>query len=471
MFGKKFRNLVPVIQIFRHNHGVPFAPNGRAFPISGVSTPKFVSADEAIAEIQSGAHIYIHGHAATPTEITDALCDRAATKDYKYNFHHIILSGKVRWAQPEFYGKIRSNCLFICGGMRQAVLDGAADYTPVFLVDIPKIFYDRVVPLDYAIVSVSPPDEHGYCSLGVDVDCTSAAVNSAKHLIGLVNPSMPRTFGDATIHASQFKAMVETDREIYCKGVPESIGEAEQQIGRLIAENLVDNGATLQLGIGGIPDSTLNSMRDHKDLGIHTELICDGILDLLEANVINNTKKAFMPGKSVASFAYGSRRFFDFVHNNPSFHFASCGWTNHPDIIRRNSKMTAINACIEVDLTGQVVSDSIGEKFYSGFGGQVDFITNACNGYDGKGKSILAMTSRTEKGRAKIVPTLSKGAGVVCTRAHSHYIVTEHGIASLFGKSARQRAYEMIKIAHPDDRASLEAAAFERLRVMPSPNF
>ncbi|CAJ0584999.1 unnamed protein product, partial [Mesorhabditis spiculigera] len=469
MFTRHLRRaFLPLLKEQRNSHGVPFAKNTRAFPIAGQSAPRFVSAEEAVSSIPSGAHIYIHGHAATPTELCDALCDRALSDGYKYNFSHIILSGNVRWGKKELYGKIRSNCLFICGSMRQAVLDGAADYTPVFLVDIPALYYDKIVPVDYALVSVSPPDEHGYCSLGVDVDCTSAAINSAKHIIALVNPSMPRTFGDGAVHSSHFSAMVKTDRLIYHKAVPEQIGEAEQKIGKLIAENLVENGATLQLGIGGIPDSTLASMKNHKDLGIHTEMMCDGILDLLESNVINNQAKAFMPGKNVASFAYGSMRFFQHVNNNPLFHFASCGWTNHQDIIRRNSKMTAINACIEVDLTGQVVSDSIGERFYSGFGGQVDFITNACKGYDGRGKSILAMTSRTEKGRPKIVPTIAQGAGVVCTRAHTHHLVTEYGIASLFGKSVRQRAYDLINIAHPDDRESLEKEAFKRMKVMPS---
>ncbi|KHJ80589.1 butyryl-CoA:acetate CoA-transferase domain protein, partial [Oesophagostomum dentatum] len=271
------------------------------------------------------------------------------------------------------------------------------------------------------------------------------------------------------IHQSRIESVVEVNREIYGKPEGLRITEEEKKIGELIAENLVEDGSTLQLGIGAIPDSTLLAMKNHKDLGIHTELLSDGVMDLIEKGVINNSRKSVLPGKAVTSFAFGTQKFYKFLDNNPLIHFDCCSWTNDEGVIQANSKMTCINSGIEVDITGQVVADSIGEMFYSGFGGQVQFINAAATAHDGKGKAIIAMTSRTNKGKSKITTTLTEGSGVVTTRGHIRYVVTEHGIASLGGKNVRQRAHALIRIAHPDARERLEKEAFERLKCMPSP--
>ncbi|KAK7019663.1 hypothetical protein SK128_008263 [Halocaridina rubra] len=318
-------------------------------------------------------------------------------------------------------------------------------------------------------LDVSPPDKHGFCSLGTSVDCARAAVQNAKYIIGQVNPCMPRTFGDGVIHKSHFDAMVDGIENLP-EHKPKARSDVENQIGKLIADNLVVNGATIQMGIGNIPDAVLASLKNHKDLGIHSEMFSDGVVDLVEAGCITNTHKSFQPGKIVGSFIVGTRRLFDFVDNNPFVTMCDVAVVNSIPVIASNPKVTAINSCIEVDLTGQVVSDSIGTKMYSGVGGQVDFIRAAAVCRDGLGKPILAMPSTTSRGDSKIVPFLKQGGGVVTTRAHLHYLVTEWGIANLFGKNLRQRAYELIQIAHPDHRESLEKAAFERLKCMPSPN-
>ncbi|VDO65603.1 unnamed protein product [Haemonchus placei] len=391
--------------------------------------------------------IYVHPHASTPTELLDALCRHVKRNNLsRIRPAHIILQGRIPWTDSEYWGKIRSNCLFICGNLRPLVNQ----------------------------------DSRGFSSMGVDIDCSRTATSSAKKIIGtvnwsalprvlnrisaIVNPSMPRTYGDTVIHISHIDSLVEVkDRKIYAKPDRGKPNEVEQAIGKLIAENLVEDEATLQLGIGAIPDSTLAAMRNHKNLGIHTEAVSDGVLELIDAGVITNVKKSVMPGKIVTSYGYGSRKFYDVINDNPLFHFESCEWTNRPEVIRSNSKMTCINACIEIDLTGQISSDSIGR-----FGGQVDFISSASTTYDGKGKAIITLPSRTSKGKSKIVGTLSQGSGVVTTRGHVRFVVTEYGIADLGGKNVRQRAYELIKIAHPDDRQMLEKQAFERLKCMPS---
>ncbi|EPB75557.1 butyryl-CoA:acetate CoA-transferase family protein [Ancylostoma ceylanicum] len=344
-----------------------------------------------------------------------------------------------------------------------------ADYIPIFLSDMPSYFYNKTFPVDVALISVTPPDKWGYCSVGVNVDTSLAAIENAKKVIAIINPKVPRTHGNTLIHQSRIDSFVEVDREIY--GNPEGmhITEEETKIGKLIAENLVDDGATLQLGIGAIPDSTLLAMKNHKDLGIHTELLGDGVIDLIELGVINNSKKTVMPGKVVTSFGFGTQKFYKFLHDNPMIHFDCCSWTNHSDVVRANSKMTCINSGIEIDITGQIASDSIGKTFYSGFGGQVDFMNASATTYDGLGKAIIALTSRTNKGKSKITTTLAEGAGVVTTRGHVRYVVTEYGIANLGGKNVRQRAYALIQIAHPDDRERLEKEAFQRLKCMPSP--
>uniref|UniRef100_A0A7I4Y2I5 Acetyl-CoA hydrolase n=1 Tax=Haemonchus contortus TaxID=6289 RepID=A0A7I4Y2I5_HAECO len=440
-----------------------------AVPIAG-KFPKRVTADEAVSCITSDSDIYVHSHASTPTELLDALCRHVKRNNLsRIRPAHIILQGRIPWTDSEYWGKIRSNCLFICGNLRPLVNQGHADYVPVFLSDIPRMYHTGVLSADVALISITPPDSRGFSSMGVDIDCSRTATSSAKKIIAIINPSMPRTYGDTVIHISHIDSLVEVnDREIYAKPDRGKPNEVEQAIGKLIAENLVEDEATLQLGIGAIPDSTLAAMINHKDLGIHTEAVSDGVLDLIDAGVITNVKKTVMPGKIVTSYGYGSRKFYDVINENPLFHFESCEWTNRPEVIRSNSKMTCINACIEIDLTGQISSDSIGSTFYSGFGGQVDFISSASTTYDGKGKAIITLPSRTSKGKPKIVGTLSQGSGVVTTRGHVRFVVTEYGIADLRGKNVRQRAYELIRIAHPDDRQMLEKQAFERLNCMPS---
>ncbi|EGT58751.1 hypothetical protein CAEBREN_26340 [Caenorhabditis brenneri] len=432
--------------------------------------PKYVSADEALAMVESNNDIYVGNHASAPNVLLEALCRRVDSANLtNIRMSHLILSGNCPQFDPKYQGKILNNSLFICPGNRKNVNLGIADYTPIFLSEVPSLYTSGALNVDVALITVSPPDELGFCTLGVDIDCTLAAATSAKKIIALVNSTMPRTRGHTTVHSSHFAAMVQTDRPIAFRQGNEEMSETEQKIGKIIAENLVDNGATLQLGIGAIPDSALAAMKQHKDLGVHTEMFSDGVIDLIDRGIINNQKKAFMPGKTVSSFAFGTKEFYKKIDNNPEFYFAPCDFTNHIDIVRRNSKMTSINSAIEIDLTGQIVSDSIGRNFFSGFGGQVDFMAASPHGFDGLGKAIIALPSRTTKGHTKIVPFLTQGSGVVTTRAHARYIVTEHGIANLWGKSIRQRAYELIQISHPDDREKLEKAAFDRFKVMPSP--
>ncbi|CAJ0605185.1 unnamed protein product [Cylicocyclus nassatus] len=384
---------------------------------------------------------------------------------------HIVLRGKIPWTEKEYWDSIRSNCLFICANLRSLVNQGHADYTPVFLSQIPSLFYSRELPVDVALISVSPPDKRGFCTMGVDIDCSRAAASNAKKIVALVNPSLPRTHGDTSIHISQIDYMVEVkDRDVHAKPDGKEPSQVEKTIGKLIAENLVEDGATLQLGIGTLPDTTLAAMKNHKDLGIHTEAVGDGVIDLIEMGVITGLKKSILPGKIVTSYAYGTKRFYELIDNNPLFYFESCEFTNHHEVIRSNAKMTTVNACIEIDLSGQIASDSIGNTLYSGFGGQVDFVSASATAHDGQGKAIIVLPSRTSKGKPKIVSSLTESAGVVTTRGHTHYIVTEYGIADLFGKNIRQRAYELIRIAHPDDRENLEKAAFERFKCMPSKN-
>ncbi|KHJ96575.1 Acetyl-CoA hydrolase/transferase [Oesophagostomum dentatum] len=402
--------------------------------------PKRVTADEAVNIINSNSSIYVHTQASTPTELLEALCKRVDLHGLTdIRMMHVILSGNVPWTDKRFIGKIRSNSMFLDSSTRPLVKQGFADYIPIFLSDITTFFRNKTFPLDYALISVTPPgqflliilsidprfykilDKLGYCTIGVNVDTSLSAIESAKKIIAVVNPNMPRTFGNTIIHQSRIESVVEVNREIY--GKPEglritelSLFQEEKKIGELIAENLVEDGATLQLGIGAIPDSTLLAMKNHKDLGIHTELLGDGVMDLIERGVINNSRKSVMPGKerdkelfeAVTSFAFGTQKFYKFLDNNPLIHFDCCSWTNDEGVIRANSRMTCINSGIEVDITGQVVADSIGEMFYSGFGGQVQFINAAATAHDGKGKAIIAMTSRTNKGKSKITTTLTE---------------------------------------------------------------
>jgi len=371
----------------------------------------------------------------------------------------ISLYGDVELDKPQYHPHFHFNSLFVSGSIRQAVKEGRADYVPVFLSEIPDLFKRNILPLDVAIVQVSEPDRHGYCSLGTSVDIGRSAVNTARHVIAQVNPQVPRTHGDGLIHTSSFHAMVHQNEPLQEVRYGDDMGEEEMKIGRFVAD-LIDDRSTLQLGIGTIPDAVLKCLNTHKDLGVHTEMFSDGIIDLVEKGVITNRFKTIHPNKTVTAFALGTRRLYDFVDDNPAFVFLDIDYVNEAYIIRRNAKVIAVNSAIEVDLTGQVCADSIGTYQYSGVGGQMDFMRGAALS-DG-GKPIIALTSRTAKGIPRIVPLLKPGAGVVTTRAHVHYVVTEYGVAYLFGKNLRQRAQALIDIAHPDDREMLERACMER---------
>lgn len=439
----------------------PFQPLNRQ--------PKWTSAEEAVSAIKSGDTVFVHGAAATPRILVPAMAEygkKAGLKDV--TVCHIHTEGAAEYTRPEYQGIFRSNSFFVGGNCREPINSGRADFVPIFLSEIPLLFHRGLVPCDVALLQVTPPDNHGYCSFGTSVDTARAAVQHAKYIIGQVNPRMPRTFGDGIIHVSHFDALVQGEMELP-ELKSEKLGEVELAIGKLIADNLVEDGATLQMGIGSIPDAVLASLRNHKDLGVHSEMFSDGVVELVEIGCITNHHKKICPGKIVGSFTIGSRRLFDFMHDNPFIVMLVVDYVNDNVIIASNPKVTAINSCIEIDLTGQVVSDSIGTRIYSGVGGQVDFLRGAAMAFDGKGKAILAMPSTTNKGESKIVPFLKQGGGVVTSRAHIHYAVTEYGIAYLFGKNIRQRAHALIEIAHPKHRESLEKAAYERLKCMPSP--
>ncbi|XP_077283969.1 succinyl-CoA:acetate/propanoyl-CoA:succinate CoA transferase [Arctopsyche grandis] len=432
--------------------------------------PDWLTAPEAFAKcLKSGQLVFAQGAAATPQHLLTAMTEHGKAANLKdITVCHMHTEGKAPYTEPECEGIFRSLSMFMGGNVRKAVADGRGDCIPIFLHEIPKLFHKKILQPDIALIQVSPPDVHGYCSLGTSVDCVRAGLVNSKIIIGQINPHMPRTFGDGIIHVSHLDYAVKHEVPL-----PEHGGkpptEVEQKIGQLIGDNLVDDGATLQMGIGNIPDAVLASLKNHKDLGIHSEMFSGGVIDLVNRGCITNNKKTIHRGRIVGSFLIGTKALYDFVDNNPFIEMLEIDYVNKVGVIAQNPKMTAINSCIEVDLTGQVVSDSIGTRMYSGFGGQVDFIRGAAEGFDGLGKPIIALPSSTNKGESKISPLIKPGAGVVTTRAHVHYVVTEHGIAQLFGKSLRQRAHALINIAHPDHRESLEKASFERLRCMPSP--
>ncbi len=422
---------------------------------------KYVSAAEALSLIQSDQRVFIHGSACTPLYL---LRELAKEKDRLKNVEivSITLRGDIEIDKPEYQSAFHINSMFVSASVRNAVKEGRADYIPVFLSDIPDLFKRKIMEVDVAIVQVSPPDEHGYCSLSLSIDIARSAVDSARNIIALVNPLLPRTHGDGMIHTDRFTKMVFHEAPLPEENYGDKVGEAEMIIGKNIA-GMIDDGSTIQMGIGTIPDAVLRYLSNHKDLGVHTEMLSDGIIDLVEKDVINNRKKRIHPNKSVSSFAVGTRKLYNYIDDNPSFAFLDIDYVNDPHVIRRNPKVIAINSAIEVDLTGQVCADSIGEYQYSGIGGQMDFMRGAALSEDGK--PIIALTSRTAKGVSRIVTNLKPGAGVVTTRGHVHYVVTEYGVAFLFGKNLRQRAKSLIEIAHPDDRESLERHCFERFKI------
>ena len=420
----------------------------------------YSTAEEALNLIQSGQRIFIHGSACTPQYLL---------RELVYHKHRlrnteiisITLQGKIEIADPGFEQSFHINSLFVSEPIRQAVMEGRADYIPAFLSDIPDMIR-TVLPVDVAIVQVSPPDAHGYCTLGTSVDIARTAVNCAKIIIAQVNPQMPRTHGDGMIHTDRFSAMVFHDEALPQVDYGAKLTDIELKVGQNVA-SMIDDGSTLQVGIGTIPDAVLKSLYGHKNLGMHTEMFSDGVIDLFEKDIINNSKKKIHPNKLVTSFALGTNKLYNYVNDNPAINFLDIDYVNDPVVIKRNPKVIAINSAVEVDLTGQICSDSIGKYQYSGIGGQMDFMRGAA--LSEGGKPIIAITSRTHKGVSRIVPYLQQGAGVVTTRGHIHYVVTEYGIAYLYGKNLRQRAKILIDIAHPDDREFLTKQCYERFKA------
>ncbi|MFY8097803.1 MAG: acetyl-CoA hydrolase/transferase family protein [Flavobacterium sp.] len=417
---------------------------------------QYVTAAEAVKVVKSGDRVYVQAAAATPTVLTKALTDRAEELR-NVEICHLHTEGEALYANPDLSESFHVNSFFIGANVRHTLKSGNGSYTPVFLSELPLLFRKKVLYLDVVFIHVSPPDQHGYCSLGTSVEATVAAVENAKVVIAQVNKNMPRTFGDGILHVSEIDYLVEVDVPIYANEVvPFSI--EEEKIGAYIA-SLIEDKSTLQMGIGSIPNAALSKLTNHKNLGLHTEMFSDGVIDLIENDVINCNYKSVSRGRALATFLMGSKRLYDFVNDNPFIEMKESSFVNDTAKIRKNNRMVAINSAIEVDLTGQVCADSIGAKMYSGVGGQMDFIRGAS--LSEGGKAIIALPSITKRGESRIVPYLKQGAGVVTTRAHVHYIITENGIADLYGKTLKQRAIEMVKIAHPLHQEAIEKAYFE----------
>lgn len=419
---------------------------------------KLTSAEEAVKLVRSGDSVYVHPGCAAPQRLLDALVARA---DHLTGVRivHLMSQGRADYVLPEMEGHFRHLALFIGKNTREAVNAGRADYVPVFLSEIPRLFTSGTLPIDVALIQVSPPDEHGFCSFGVGVECTKAAASVARVVIAQVNANMPRVLGDNFIHVRNITRFVEWDEPLL--ELPRvRMSEAYDEIGRNVAA-LVSDGATLQLGIGGIPDAVLHHLRDRRHLGVHTEMFSDGMVELVQEGVVTNERKTLHPGKIVASFVLGTRPLFEFIHNNPIVEFHPSDYVNDPFVIAQNDQMVAINSAIQVDLTGQVCSDSIAEAAYSGFGGQVDFVRGASRSRGGK--AVIALLSTARRGDvSRIVPMLDPGAGVVTSRADVHFVATEYGVADLHGKPLRERARALIDIAHPRFREELERGAMKR---------
>lgn len=416
-----------------------------------------VSAADAVACVRSGNNLFIHGAAATPTPLIEAL---AARRDLEgVRLWHLHTNGPAPFADPGREKEFRSVSLFTGSPLRAAVKEGRADFVPIFLSDIPGLFLSGQVPLDVAFLQLSPPDHNGLCSLGTSCDAAKAAAEKARILIAEINEAMPRTHGNNVVPLSQIDAFIASDRPLHGHGVePETPVEA--RIGEIIAD-LVEDGSTLQMGIGGIPDAALSRMKGKLDLGIHTEMFSDRIVELVEAGAITNRFKKVGHGRIITSFINGTQKLFDFVHDNPLVNFYPCDWTNDTSVIRKNPKVVAINSAIQIDLTGQVCADSIGDRIYSGIGGQMDFIRGAA--LSPGGKPIIALPARAMGGKvSRIVPQLTAGAGVVTTRGHVHWVITEYGAVNLHGKTLRERGEALISIAYPDFRAELRHDLAER---------
>jgi acyl-CoA hydrolase len=418
---------------------------------------KIVTAAEAAAIVKSGDRIFLQGAAMTPNTLINNICERYEELE-QVEIISIHTEGEVKYALPPYNQAFNINSCFVGGNVRKAVNTNKGDYIPIFLSEIHLLFRRNILPLDVAVVQVSPPDRHGYCSLGVSVDIALPAVQTAKKVIAQINPQVPRTHGDGIIHKDSIDMAIEVDEPIHVAPITQ-ITDLEHEIGKNVA-GLIEDGATLQLGIGNIPNAVLSNLHNHKRLGVHTEMFSDGLLPVVEKGIITGEEKEIKTGKIVTCFAAGTKNLYDFVDDNPLVHFKEAGYTNDTSLISRNPKVTAINSAIEIDLTGQVCADSIGQRHFSGVGGQMDFIRGAT--ISEGGKPIFALSSATAKGVSKITPTLKEGAGVTTTRAHVHYVVTEYGVVNLFGKNLYERAKALISISHPDHREMLIKAAYER---------
>ena len=418
---------------------------------------KIVTAAEAASIVNSGDRIFLQGAAMTPNTLINSICDRYEELE-DVEIISIHTEGEVKYAVPPYNQAFNINSCFVGGNVRKAVNTNKGDYIPIFLSEIHFLFRRNILPLDVAVVQVSHPDKHGYCSLGVSVDIAIPAIQTAKKVIAQINPQVPRTHGDGIIHKDRIDLAIEVNEPIHVAPITQ-ITELEHKIGRNVA-SLIEDGATLQLGIGNIPNAVLTNLHNHKRLGVHTEMFSDGLLPLVEKGIITGEEKEIKTNKIVTCFAAGTKKLYDFVDDNPLVHFKEAAYTNDTNLIARNPKVTAINSAIEIDLTGQVCADSIGQRHFSGVGGQMDFIRGAT--ISEGGKPIFAISSATPKGISKITPTLKEGAGVTTTRAHVHYVVTEYGVVNLFGKNLYERAKSLISIAHPDHREMLNKAAYER---------
>ena len=416
-----------------------------------------VSTAQAVSQIQSGDRVFLQGAAMTPNTLIDALCERY-NELKEVEIVSIHTEGDAKYAREPYSNSFKMNSCFVGRNVRKMVSTSQGDYIPIFLSDIHLLFRKGILPIDVAIVQVSPPDKHGFCSLGVSVDIALPAIQTAKKVIAQINPFVPRTHGDSTIHIKNIDSAIEVNTPIYTTEIS-PISKIEKQIGQHVA-NLIDDGATLQMGIGNIPNAVLNNLENHKRLGVHTEMFSDGVLPLIEKGVITGEDKEIKTGKIVSCFAVGSQNLYSYVDDNPLVHFKEAAYTNDTAIIRKNPKVTAINSAIEIDLTGQVCADTIGTSQYSGVGGQMDFIRGAA--LSAGGRPIFAMPSCTANGISKITPYLKHGAGITTTRAHVHYVATEYGVVNLFGKNLKERANALISIAHPKHREHLAKEAFER---------
>jgi acyl-CoA hydrolase len=420
----------------------------------------FTTADEAVKLVRSGNRVFIQGGAATPVILVKALQQRHLELS-DVELVSITNMGDIDFDRPEYYKSFFFNSLFVSANTRNVANSSYGDYVPVFLSQIPQLFKKKIISIDVAMIQVSPPDKHGFCTLGTSVDVTKAAVETASIIVAQVNPKMPRTHGDGFIHVNMIDSMVWEESDLPEVDYSSKTTEATTRIGKNVAA-LVEDGATLQMGIGSIPDQVLQNLYGHKNLGIHTEMLSDGVIPLIQKGVINNSQKAIYKGRSVTGFLVGTRKLYDFVDDNPQIRVMDISYVNDTSVIKMNPRATAINSAIEIDLTGQVCADSIGTFQYSGIGGQMDFIRGAS--LSEGGKPIIALPSITGKGESRIVPFLKEGAGVVTTRGHVHWVVTEFGAIDLFGMGLKQRGKALITIAHPNHRESLERSYFERFR-------